>query len=223
MALRFAVEDQWPRVTDLGRNIMRSLLILLPLLLFGCASQEQVGTPAETPSRTHLVAELSARELDVLEALLRHEHPTAISTGARFVISELTSADMLLDTLPEEVPDDVSVETIRDFKRINKDRFRLPASLSCRLPIHYLTEDEAKSIWENRKRDGWEYFYSLYPKSPGHITVSRVGFSPDGNTALVYHGCQSHWLAGSGRIFVLKRRDGGWHVEPIHIGGMWVS
>lgn len=202
---------------------MRSLLILLPLLLFGCASPERDGTPAETRSSTHLVAELSARELDVLEALLRYEHPTAISTGARLVISELTSTDMLLDTLQEEGSDEVSVETVRDFKRRNKDSFRLPASLSQRLPIHYLTENEAKSIWENRKRDGWEYFYSLYPKSPGHITVSMVGFSPDGDTALVYHGCQSHWLSGSGRIFVLKRHDGRWHVEPIHIGGRWVS
>jgi hypothetical protein len=202
---------------------MRSLAILLPLLLLGCANQKPDPRPIVTPSGTYPVAESSDRELDVLEAILRHEHPTATSTGATLVISELTSADILLDTLPEEGSDEVSIETVREFKRLNKDRFRLPESLSQRLPIHYLTEPEAKSIWENRRRDGWKYFYTLYPKSSGHITVSRVGFSPDGGTAIVYHGCQSHWLAGAGQIFVLKQRDGRWHIEPIHIGDMWVS
>ena len=68
-----------------------------------------------------------------------------------------------------------------------------------KLPVDYqlIEKAEMDALFADFNR-GWSNFYSKYPHSQGIITLSRVGFGPGGNTALLYVGNQSDYLAGAG-------------------------
>jgi hypothetical protein len=68
---------------------------------------------------------------------------------------------------------------------------------------------------------GWDEFYRRYPASQGYLTLSRVGFSQDGNTALVYASNTPAFLAGMGICAVLEKQGGEWKVTETVI--VWVS
>ncbi len=68
---------------------------------------------------------------------------------------------------------------------------------------------------------GWDAFYTQFPGAQGYMTLSRVGFSADGNTALVYASNTPGFLAGSGICATLKKRSGVWKVTGYII--VWVS
>jgi len=94
------------------------------------------------------------------------------------------------------------------------------------LPVILLKREELKAIFSvgpGQKQNGWDRFYAKYPKSPGIITISRVGFNRRGDMAMVYVGSQSHYLAGAGQIHVLRKQDGKWVEVPAFILPMWVS
>jgi hypothetical protein len=62
-------------------------------------------------------------------------------------------------------------------------------------------------------QDGWQVFYARFPEAPGIISLSRVGFNDRLDQALVYLGNQSHWLAGAGHFYLLKKVNGAWTVD----------
>lgn len=121
----------------------------------------------------------------------------------------------------DDASDQIDVSAIRSFTQANRRGYRWPHDLGSRYDLHFLTPEQSKEIL--RDQDGWDRFYRLFPKAHGHTTISRAGFSSDGRVALVYRGCQSEWLAGSGQIYVLRLERGRWKVTHEHVGGMWVS
>jgi hypothetical protein len=66
-------------------------------------------------------------------------------------------------------------------------------------------------------KDGWEKFYREYPGTLGILSLSRVGFDPKKNQALVYvtdmrgHSSGRSWGAGS--YVLLIKRNGAWRVR----------
>jgi hypothetical protein len=67
----------------------------------------------------------------------------------------------------------------------------------------------------------WQAFYEKFPGAVGTVSLSPVGYSRDGAQAVVYveHGCGS--LCGEGRIVLLRRRLGAWHIVATR--QTWVS
>jgi hypothetical protein len=59
---------------------------------------------------------------------------------------------------------------------------------------------------------GWRRFYREHPRSPGLITLSRVGFSLNGSKAFVYLGRESGTWSGDGHAYLLERSPSGWVV-----------
>ncbi|MDT8323707.1 MAG: hypothetical protein RRA94_06335 [Bacteroidota bacterium] len=68
---------------------------------------------------------------------------------------------------------------------------------------------------------GYEEFYRRYPGAQGHLTLSRVGFSADGNTALVYASNTPAFLAGMGICTTLMKHGDQWRVTGHVI--VWIS
>jgi hypothetical protein len=60
---------------------------------------------------------------------------------------------------------------------------------------------------------GWTAFHEKFPRSGGHITLSRVGFSSDGTEALVHAGRWFDGLGGSSQIVRLQKVGGTWQVK----------
>ena len=83
-----------------------------------------------------------------------------------------------------------------------------------KLPVDYqlIAKTEVTALFADFNR-GWSNFYSKYPHAQGIITLSRVGFGPGGDTALLYVGNQSDYLAGAGFYVFLTKVDGSWVID----------
>ena len=101
-------------------------------------------------------------------------------------------------------------------------RFELPADFPLKVVLY--SQDYIEELRRVKgKPSGWDLFYPKYPQAGGMTTISRPGFSKDGDLAIIYVGRHSNYLAGSGRLWVLQKQDGQWVVQPGLIGPMWMS
>jgi hypothetical protein len=130
--------------------------------------------------------------------------------GRPLVITAQTSVDDdeeilrndVLRHLTHEFPSPYA-KTVADFKAMNARSFQLDRKIPGTDSNILVPSEGLDKLWENCKTDkgcGWGLFYSKYPDSSGIVNVSRVGFSPSGNDALVYLGHRSHWKAGTGYL-----------------------
>lgn len=108
----------------------------------------------------------------------------------------------------------ISTELLEHFRQQNASRTPLPDLPALPVPIERIGDHELRRLLPGSNPDQWwAEFYRRFPASPGSVRLSRVGFSPDGNHALVYmhHGCGG--LCGSGGFLVLRKQDGLWRIQ----------
>lgn len=206
---------------------MRALFLAFVIAVAGCQTHQAASTAAVSPS---------SNEVDVVVAYLRQHYDYCIKTNTPLVIEDTFSVAMLhmgessyeafTKSLLSQASERVPADLIRDFCAKNIKAQKVWPQLQTRLRVVLLSRSELDSIFSighKQKPDGWDRFYAKYPKSPGIITISRVGFNRRGDMAMVYVGSQVHWLAGSGRIYVFRKQGGKWEGEPAFIGPSWVS
>lgn len=58
----------------------------------------------------------------------------------------------------------------------------------------------------------WDLFCKKYPKTDGIYTFSRVGFSKDGNEALVFVTFWCYYACGAGNYYIMKKENGEWKI-----------
>ena len=89
------------------------------------------------------------------------------------------------------------------------------------VPVVYELVDKAEIDAIFEKGGWWTDYYKRFPNSQGFLTLSRVGFSPDGKQALFYakNGCGG--TCGTGTYVVMERADSGWKVLKEIL--IWVS
>ncbi len=224
----FALVFQRRRATDQRRwCFMGALLLIITLVVAGCQGQRTPPTAASSPD---------ASELDVVVSFLTHRYDYCIRSNTPLVIEDTFSIAMLrmggesqegfTRSLLSQATDEVPADLIRDFCTKNSKPQAVWPDLSKRLAVVLLNRQEMKTIFSaghGQKPDGWDRFYAKYPKSPGIVTISRVGFNRRGNMAMVYVGSQSHWLAGGGHIRILRKQGDKWVEVQAMIGPHWVS
>lgn len=202
-------------------------LAILTFVLAACATGPKPFQHTPDPGP---VKPLSARELDVIETLLRSEYHASIAKQVPLVIDETPSIGSIFmpgsdrgheQELLENNPGHVPREVVRSFLAANATEVRLGPELGQRINLVFFSRADGEKIFVGRR--GWKRFYKIFPDSPGCISVSRVGFSHDGQLALVYLGSQSYDLAGGGRLYLLRRTGGHWVVTPARIGNEWIS
>ena len=190
------------------------IAVLVPLFLV-----------AQSPEKR--ASEVTPEEYAIYSRLLQHFD----LAGRPLVITAQTSVDDdkevlrndLLRHLTREFPAPYP-KTIADFKAKNTHQFQLDRNLPGIESYMLVSPEELNKLWDGCKAGqscGWDLFYSKYPESSGIVNMSRVGFSPSGDDALVYLGHRSHWKAGTGYLVLLHKNNGEWTVAKSVIA--WMS
>jgi hypothetical protein len=67
--------------------------------------------------------------------------------------------------------------------------------------------------------DEWSQFYAHYRYSAGLLRLSRVGFSSNGQQAMVVWNLDCGFLCAEGRVVILSKTESGWRIveEPLHM------
>ena len=170
----------------------------------------------------------------MLVSFLGQKYSSYVSNNTPLVIADTFSSVIPLErdsqmeaikSLLSQASDQVPLDLIRDFCDKNVKAQIVWPDLQKHLKVVFLSQQEEKSLFSARreKHDGWDKFYTKYPKSPGIITLSRIGFNHDGTMAMIYLGWQGGWLAGEGQIYVLRKQNGKWVEQPASFGPQWVS
>ena len=124
------------------------------------------------------------------------------------------SQDLELDKLPG-----VDSTAIADFQKRNSESqsLRYLSSPDRSVPIVLVSRHTLQSFLHSGPEPYWSEFYRRYPGSNGSISFSSIGYSADGNVALlvVEQGCGS--LCGTLSNVVVKRDRGRWRVAVIQI------
>ena len=100
-----------------------------------------------------------------------------------------------------------------DFNRKRLDKVKV-GDVRARVPIAFVSQREVADVRRDARTpdDYWRNFRARYPGAFGRISLSRVGFSSDGNKALVLadYGCGPR--CGGTRYYLLERSAGGWRI-----------
>jgi hypothetical protein len=96
-----------------------------------------------------------------------------------------------------------------------------PSRHSFHLSVAYELVDKTEVDSIFNKGGWWTDYYRKYPNSQGILSLSRVGFSPDGKQAVFYasNGCGGK--CGTGTYVVMERVDSGWKVAKEIL--IWIS
>jgi hypothetical protein len=177
------------------------LSLVLPLLLVSSSAADTSRLALERQVQAVVIDSLFVRDSTRQVAL----GDSTVSGGSHFVNEDYTSALRMLGSLPDGLR--------ADFESVRGQR-RPVGLLPLRRPVVLVTAAERAQLRAERDpRSYWAAFYRLFPGTPGHIDVSRVGFSRDGNTALVLleYGCGGRC---GGTLYVLVHRVGGrWFIS----------
>ncbi|HEX6070925.1 MAG TPA: hypothetical protein VFZ18_13915 [Longimicrobiaceae bacterium] len=176
--------------------------LALVLISAACVSRGTAAPAAPAPDPEELVwaAVLQTFVTDSTERVIVHDSTLTFPLDARDV------AD-----LPRRLPG-ARVELVRSFAEANASRSALPAFTALRVPVVRVGEAGLASFGRGDPNAYWRAFYSAYPRSPGLIRLSRVGFDPERQQALVFvsHSCGGR--CGSGAYLLLSNASGSWAV-----------
>lgn len=227
------------------------LLLLLFLFVYGCAGSqeppaavasstpaapstepptesptEMIMTPIPAPTSTaEKSSSIPPEEYAVYNAMIENIFLT--SRVEMIVIVDQTMAGISsgpasqqdLDFLQENLAPDLQAETVADFAAKNEFSYRVENHFSLDVPVVLLSNQAVDEIFA--AEDGWERFYEQYPNSQGMMAISRVGFSPSKQQALIYVGNQADFLAGEGDYVLLLKEGGKWKVVKTILA--WIS
>ena len=129
------------------------------------------------------------------------------------------------DTYMKEEWDRMEVEprwqsVVDNYKAKNAQPAAVDNKFKVTLPVTLVSAQEVDQFF--REGGGWwQAFYKKYPKSPGLVTFSNVGFNSEMTYALVDVGYSCGGLCGRGGLVLLVKKDGNWTREKDLIA--WVS
>ena len=193
----------------------RWFLLLLLLSAAACTAQP---TPTSTPVANQVELEEQAVYAFLLPKMYQNSGYVIMDTTA----TSITGVDNTAQTLDYILQNmhDVDPETVTSFRNRNDEAYPIRGDMELGFPYTLLSQAGRKQIF-GQNQSGWEVFYNRYPQAPGITTLSRVGFNPTFDQALVYIGTQSNWLAGAGYYLLLKKMDGNWSIDQQVMA--WIS
>lgn len=182
--------------------LMRSSALALALLL---AAPHAARAQTEPHERAVYRA--------VLARFIEPETRRIVASDSTQTIRIIPSAAELLRERGAFLPD----ELLEQFNERNARRIALPDSLRLSVPVELVSEAEIRALQRSINQGEWDSQYNALrrhlPGSPGLVSLSRVGFSPEGDLALVHVNLRCGSRCGEGSWVLLRRRDGEWHIE----------
>jgi hypothetical protein len=89
------------------------------------------------------------------------------------------------------------------------------------MPVVLLDRAALAALSRDNPRRYWTEFDQRYPSTNGIISLSAIGYSADGNRAVLMVDVGCGELCGNGYIVVAKRERGKWYLAKIQ--NTWVS
>jgi hypothetical protein len=166
---------------------------------------------------------VSSEEYAVYSALIEEEYVT--DKVKLVVITNPTSggnrskdiADYYLQQLSP-----LSRATYDDYIERNSKPYNLSNSFTLKERYMLVEYHEVEKFFDDPDLDeAWKNFYRQFPDSNGYIVLSRVGFNPAKDQALVYTAWMCNSRCGEGKFVLMSKRDGKWKVEKKYT--TWVS
>jgi len=197
----------------------RYLLPTLMIITLSACLLSQQG-PAIAPEQ------LAAEEQAVYSVFFAGSAPDAtvvIQRSPASFADNMDADDETMEYIHKEMLG-LSGALLQNFRQRNQGTAPFDNSLEIGVNYYLMETDELQAIFDrdlNGGQDGWELFYSRFPDSPGITELSRVGFDPGMERALVYMGNQSHWVAGAGVFYLLEKQAGKWVI--IDEVMVWIS
>ncbi len=181
---------------------------LLPLAFCACTQARFASRP-----------DPHASDLAVYRAVLDSMSvPQARRRPTQLVVIDSTFTAQAQDLDIQKVPE-VDKAALSDFQERNNESrsVRYLSSLDLSVPVVLVSRHTLESFLHNGPESYWKEFYRRYPGSNGSISFSSIGYSADGNLAIlvVDQGCGS--LCGALSNVVVKRALGRWRVSLIQI------
>ena len=103
----------------------------------------------------------------------------------------------------------------------HRERDALPPCFGAGHRVVRVRYDSIASQFRNRD-SGWVNFQKAFPGAQGFYVVGRPYFmNADRSEAMVYIAHASHWLAGSGVVYYLRKSQGVWELVGEH--PLWMS
>jgi len=203
------------------------LWLLFPALV-GYLGFASPAAAQQAKSDTAEECNLSADELEIYSATIDELLFQGPDPAARAILRERTSigyppgmASMKnTKTGEKELLGSVRMDTRIDFDARNK----LPCTLEPHIePVKRVqlvgAGDEFLSF--PRGSGSWKAFYRKYPGATGFTVLSRIGFNPAKDQALVYLGNSCELLCGHGYLALLKKHKGKWSV--VKSAKIWIA
>jgi hypothetical protein len=175
-----------------------------------------------------LVPSATSAEVDVWRSILhsltyspRGVIPVAVDSSSRWPVLESQAAPYLLERIAEGSPNDPGdwsyAAAVHDFIFRNSR----PAAVSGNALLANVRMIPLATLdAEDQGPNGWLTFTGRN-NVRGFVTVSRVGFTPRGDRAVVFVQLMCGPLCGHGAYYVLQKRNGHWEVMNQHVS--WVS
>lgn len=108
----------------------------------------------------------------------------------------------------EKLGKDDLKEAVEDFISKNGSPSSFKGSVIPGFRVLVIPKEELRAIFSDHV-SGWDLFRKKFDCSSS-FTLSRVGFSKDGRTALYFGYVQHDWIEGHGEFHVLRKKDEKW-------------
>ncbi|MCK4349437.1 MAG: hypothetical protein KAX13_01190 [Candidatus Krumholzibacteria bacterium] len=167
-------------------------------------------------------AKLEAEEYEIMSALINEY---AGSDFELLLINDHTESWCIMARFQEMRSDWVELESETIDSLIVRNSFSVELEKKLLLDSKYrlIPRDEYVKILQGNSGPNWNNFDTLFPDSPGFMTVSRVGFNSERTQALIYfynaYRCSGDKVVPSTRnIAMFVKRDGEWALIGIKRG-----
>ena len=189
----------------LGRRVRGTLWALLAAPLVGACQSHSVArcTTSEVECSVAVYREL------LLQAYVEPETQLVVLDSELLVFDDGWS--------DSDRPRGLDSQAWRAFRTASRTGGRVPSGVLPAVKVIWLPRGDVEAEPGAVARDDdWAAFHRRYPGSSGLIQLSRVGFSPDGRSAVVYGTVARGPLSAASHLFVLRRTGSRWCVVHVH-------
>jgi hypothetical protein len=197
---------------------------------FGVIALQYLVYPPEFPPPPEPCdsSAIGSRDYSIYRALLKkNTSQPRLMDGATIFIPEtaevsdiyLSHEDFSVEALPKEILEKgkdvvLSKDAVANFLRVSPEITALDREQFAGLPLVLSSRAEVDDVFENK--DGWEAL-----GASTIVRFSRIGYSCDGNQALLYRSQSCGGLCGSGDLVILEKKGDKWQVVLTRM--LWIS
>ena len=189
---------------------MFRIIFYLNLLLFLLPTSNQINTPAQISEHSIAVEEYAVYSTIIQKEFLSKEIDLVVIENSTLDYEQANrksiskELDWTFSNLEATTIDSYVVKVRKSHKLSNLFK----------LPVKYVLVDKKDDEKLFQKGGGgWNAFYKKYPRSPGIIGLSRVGFNKPMSQALLYVRVWCGGLCGEGTWVILAKEKEGWAIQ----------